>query len=247
MRREHTEDNRAKQAVYVEALAALTRAQVPFLVGGAYALFAYLGRWRPTKDMDLFLEPCSLPRALATLQRAGFHTEVRDPAWLAKARRRAALIDLVFCSYNGLFPVDGRWFDNARRARVLGQEVGVVGGEELVVSKAFVAARDRFDGGDISWLLRAHGAALDWDRIEALMGDHWQVLLWQLVHFLYVFPAERRVVPPRLIERLLARLFGELRVDAPGGCRGPLLDPVLYDALVAGADPRPRRELVAAV
>jgi hypothetical protein len=237
-----------KRSVYVEALRALTAAEVPFLVGGAYALFDYLGRWRATKDMDLFVAPGAVEAALGTLARAGFQCEVTDAAWLAKAHKRGVLIDVIFCSYNGLFEVDQRWFKNARAARLFGLPVRVVGPEELIVSKAFVAARDRFDGADISWLIRARGASLDWARIEELMGEHWQVLLWQLVHFLYVFPAERQVIPLGLMARLLRRLGGELqRGRGAARCRGPMLDPVLYDALFRGADvdPRPRRELVA--
>jgi hypothetical protein len=233
-----------RQEVYVEALRALTGA-VPFLVGGAYALFHYIGRSRPTKDMDVFIEPDELQRALGALRRAGFAVEVTDSAWLGKGRREGALIDLIFCSYNGLFPVDHDWFENARAANVLGVEVDIVGPEEILVSKAFVAARDRFDGADISWLIRAVGPALDWQRIEQLMGDHWQVLLWQLVHFLYVFPSERRLIPPELMGRLMGRLGRDL-VQGPAestGCRGPMLDPVLYWAEVD--DPRPRRQLVA--
>jgi hypothetical protein len=244
-------DGDEKQAVYIEALRALTEAGELFLVGGAYALFDYLGRWRSTKDMDVFIEPERVERALSTLRSAGFDVEVLDAAWLAKARRGPAFIDVVFCSYNGLFPVDRRWFENARSANLLGVDVQIVGPEEIIVSKAFVAARDRFDGADISWLIRALGPTLDWRRIEQLMGDHWQVLLWQLVHFMYVFPSERRVIPADLMARLMARLGREL-IEAPPEslrCRGPMLDPVLYWTEIRGqadGDPRPRRELVAA-
>src|SRR5205823_12942735 len=101
-------------------------------------------------------------------------------------------------------PVDDGWFANARRAVVLGIPVRIVGPEEIVVSKSFVAARDRFDGADIAWLLRATAGTLDWDRIEASMGEHWQVLLWQLLHFLYVFPSERHLIPTPLLARLVS-------------------------------------------
>jgi len=118
----------------------------------------------------------------------------------------------------------------------------------MIVSKCFVAARDRFDGADVAWLVRALGERLDWARIERLMRDHWQVLLWQLIHFAYVFPSERRTVPTHLMARLMARLRRELS-SPPGDpfvCRGPMLDPKLYERrLDAGCeDPRPRRDLV---
>ncbi len=243
-----TEDD-ATQALYARGLRALVDADVPFLVGGGYALFAYLGRWRSTKDIDLFIEAPVLEQTLYTLARAGFQVEVTDTSWLAKAKREDALIDIIFCSYNGLFPVDESWHDNGREAEVLGVPVRVVGPEEIFVSKCFVAARDRFDGGDVSWLVRAMGHELDWQRIEWELRDHWQVLLWQLIHFLYVFPSERKTIPADLMERLQLRLRHEL-ASAPGDplvCRGPMLDPKLYKNDLkqkGGEDPRPRRELV---
>jgi hypothetical protein len=236
-----------RQAVYAAGLQALADAKVPFLVGGGWALFAYLERWRTTKDIDLFLRVSDLPAALQALQRAGFQVEVTDKAWLAKARRDGALIDIIFCSYNGLFPVDDSWLVNGRDTVVLGVDCMVVGPEEMIVSKFFVAARDRFDGADVSWLLRALGPQLDWPRIEYMMRDHWMVLLWQLVHFLYVFPGERSVLPRDLVARLLAKLRRELTTDGdPRTCRGPMLDPKLYrKELEHGLeDPRPRRSLV---
>jgi hypothetical protein len=238
-----------KQAIYAAGIRALVEARAPFLVGGGFALFSYLGRWRTTKDVDVFIRADDLHTVLHILMRAGFQCEITDTAWLAKARRDDACIDIIFCSYNGLFPVDDGWFANARRAVVLGIPTRIVGPEEIIASKSFVAARDRFDGADISWLVRATGDKLDWERIEALMGEHWQVLLWQLLHFLYVFPSERHLLPGKLLERLLAKLSEEVGADhyEPLICRGPMLDPKLYQAEIVvrgAADPRPRRDLV---
>jgi hypothetical protein len=238
-----------KQRIYAEGLRALVEAKAPFLVGGGFALYSYLGRWRTTKDVDIFIQADDLHSVLHVLMRAGFQGEITDVAWLAKARKADACIDIIFCSYNGLFPVDKGWFDNARRAVVLGMPVKIVGPEEIIASKSFVAARDRFDGADISWLLRATAHKVDWARIERLMRDHWQVLLWQLMHFLYVFPSERHRLPTALMERLIGKLTAEVTSDhyEPMVCRGPMLDPKLYQAEIVvrgAADPRPRRNLV---
>jgi Uncharacterised nucleotidyltransferase len=227
----------SEQAIYADGLRALVAGSVRFLVGGGWALFDYLGRWRNTKDIDVFIAESDVGRALAVLASAGFAVELTDDTWLAKARKNGALIDIIFCSYNGLFPVDESWFVNARDAIVLGVPVRVVGPEEMIVSKCFVAARDRFDGGDVSALIRELGRRqLDWLRVETLMRDHWQVLLWQLVHFVYVHPSERRAVPAALMARLLGRMRRELAgaVDDTAESRGRLLDPKLYRMLEAG-------------
>jgi hypothetical protein len=240
----------AQQEAYAAALEALTASGVDFLVGGGFGLFLYLSHWRSTKDLDLFIRPSHLGVTFSSLTAAGFMCELTDSAWLAKARRAEdAPVDIIFCSYNGLFPVDDSWFDNAREALLLGVPVRVVAPEEMILSKSFVAARDRFDGSDIAWLIRAEGRELDWRRIERLMGDHWQILLWQLVHCLYVFPSTRAFIPRALIRRLLARLdraYAKGLADEERMCFGPLLDPVSYLAAITpgAADPRPRADLV---
>jgi hypothetical protein len=247
--REHERQDQEKRLIYTAGLKALVDARAPFLVGGGFALYSYLGRWRTTKDVDIFIQADDLHSVLHIMMRAGFQCEITDTAWLAKARQGDACIDIIFCSYNGLFPVDKGWFDNARRALVLGMQCKVVGPEEIIASKSFVAARDRFDGADISWLIRATAHKLDWERIEHLMREHWQVLLWQMMHFLYVFPSERQLLPASMIERLMRKVTEELHSEdyEPLICRGPMLDPRLYQAeiVVRGAvDPRPRRNLV---
>ncbi len=215
---------------YAAALRALGEADVPFLVGGGFALYLYLQRWRATKDLDLFIRAEDLESALAALAAAGFEVELTDAAWLAKAFRGSVLIDLIFCSYNGLLPVDAGWLDNAREAQLFGLPVRLVGPEEMIVSKAFVAARDRFDGSDISWLIRTLGRDLDWGRIERRIDSHWQVLLWQLVHYLYVFPAHRDAVSPRLVDKLLKRMAKEMARPSleAAACRGPMFDQIHY-------------------
>lgn len=244
-----------QRAAYAAALQALNDAGIEFLIGGGFAMHQYLGRWRSTKDLDLFIRARDVKRSLATLSAARFRVELTDTAWLAKAFRDGIMVDIIFSSYNGLFPVNDRWFENRRASTVLGVEVQLVGPEEMIVSKAFVAARDRFDGSDVSWLIRTlHGQGgprvqgvqgaqglgpdnqrIDWARVESHMAAHWEVLLWQLIHFRYVFPEDRHKVPDSVVERLLRRMSDEIAAGTPaeqGACRGPMLDPIHYLAAV---------------
>lgn len=220
---------------YRAGLTALAAARVEFLVGGGFAMHQYLARWRSTKDLDLFIRADDVEPALAALEAAGFRVERTDPNWLAKGFRGGVLIDLIFSSYNGLFPVDDGWFGNGREARVMDVPARLVGPEEMLVSKAFVAARDRFDGSDIAWLIRTLGHRLDWERIERLMEQQWEVLLWQLIHYCYVFPCDVGQVPGELLVRLLARMQAEVQAEVQAGrpstsqtCRGPMFDNIHY-------------------
>jgi len=108
---------------YRDVLTSLERANVPVLVGGAFAFSHFTGIQRPTKDFDLFVRREHIERALATLADAGFHTELTFPHWLGKARSDEFLVDLIFGSGNGVAPVDDMWFENAVQAEAVGVPV----------------------------------------------------------------------------------------------------------------------------
>src|SRR5687768_16246726 len=79
-----TPDPRAN-AFYRDTLALLQRAEIPFLVGGAFAFGHYTGISRDTKDFDLFLLERDAERALGVLADGGYRTELTFPHWLGKA------------------------------------------------------------------------------------------------------------------------------------------------------------------
>src|SRR5262245_2909963 len=81
---------------YRQALLALQAAQVPFLVGGAYALAHYAGVDRDTKDLDIFVHPSMCTRTLEVLCSTGYHTELTFPHWLGKALCGEGCIDVIF-------------------------------------------------------------------------------------------------------------------------------------------------------
>src|SRR5262249_24440852 len=89
------------QAFFRRALVTLRDANIPFLVGGSYALEAYTEIDRPTKDLDVFVQPSDCPAALAVLARAGYATEVVFPHWLAKVYSDDDYLDVIFGSGNG--------------------------------------------------------------------------------------------------------------------------------------------------
>src|SRR5437879_7261729 len=74
---------------YWRALEALRGAEVPFLVGGAYAFGCYTGIARHTKDLDIFLRAADAKAATDALNEAGYRTEIVFSHWLAKEIGRA--------------------------------------------------------------------------------------------------------------------------------------------------------------
>jgi hypothetical protein len=217
------------RAFYQDALERLNEADIPFLVGGAFALHHHTGICRHTKDLDLFLCRDDLDRAQEVYRRVGYTTALTYPHWLAKVFAGEAFIDLIFNLGNGEGPVDRSWFHHAGRGELLGQPVRVIAPEEMIWSKIFTMDRGRYDGADVAHLLRATARTLDWDRLLMRCGRHWRVLLSHLVLFGYVYPAEGALVTGamrELVRRLQQEAEGEPAADQL--CRGTFFSPTQY-------------------
>ena len=218
-----------QQALYREVLALFERARCPYAVAGAFALREHTGICRLTKDLDIFLSPPDASDALARLQEHGFECELCDPVWLAKARRNGYFVDLITGMSNGVISVDDSWIVRARPASILGVKTRVLAPEELLASKLFVTRRERFDGADIAHIIFVSRGALQWDRILLLAGEHWELVLWALVLFRYVYPAHSNYVPQSLWQDLLARFAEEVRRPNPSArFRGSLIDDAMF-------------------
>ena len=220
-----------EQEFYRHALKTLRRANVPFLLGGAYAFQCYTGLVRHTKDLDLFLEEDAVRAALEALTRAGLPGKVVFPHWLAKAWRGEYFIDLIHSSGNGVARVDARWFDHAVDAELLGIPVRLCPAEEMIWSKAFIMERERFDGADVAHLLFARADTFDWRRLVDRFAGNWRVLLAHLVLFGYIYPGERHRLPQEVMDELLSRLRNEPPIPTEEEktlCRGPLLSRAQY-------------------
>jgi hypothetical protein len=213
------------RADYARMLRTLCHAHVDFLVGGAYALAAYTGIARQTKDIDVFIRPRNCELALRSLRAAGYDARIVFPHWLAKAWSPLHVMDVIFGSGNGLCPVDDEWFAHSASAVVLGITVRLCPVEEMIWQKAFIMERERYDGADICHLIRARSHLMDWDRLVKRFGPHWPVLLAHLLLFRYVYPTDSTEVIENVLNRLRKRLKTKQRKSARTNalCRGPLL------------------------
>lgn len=215
---------------YADALRVLAEAEVPHLLGGAFAFERYTGIARDTKDIDVFVRPADARATLDTLAAARYRAELTFPHWLGKAFHDGESIDVIFSSGNGIATVDDGWFAHAIDGEVLGRQVRLCPPEEMIWSKAFVQERERYDGADIAHILRAQAERLDWPRLLARFGPMWRVLYAHLVLFGFSYPGERHRLPAAVVRELTGRLETEL--DAPDGgkdvCRATLLSREQY-------------------
>ncbi len=215
---------------YARVLHAIASGDIPFLVGGAYALYRYTGISRFTKDFDIFALPADRDRILEVVARTGYETEVTFSHWLAKVYHGDAYVDIIYGSGNGLARVDAGWFDHAVADEVLANSVKLIPPEEMIWSKAFIMERERYDGADVAHLIRAIGEKLDWRRLIARFGPHWRVLLAHLVLFGYIYPGERGRIPGSVMDEMIARLEAEVWTPTTDErlCRGTILSREQY-------------------
>lgn len=215
---------------YCHVVSALNSAQVPFLVGGAYAFTYYTGISRHSKDFDIFIRRDDYQKISDAVAQAGYTTELSFPHWLAKIHNSGDYVDIIFSSGNGVADVDDSWFDHAPEAQVLDMRVKLCPAEEMIWSKAFVMERERYDGADVAHLLRACGERLDWQHLVRRFGQKWRVLFSHLVLFGMIYPDQRRVIPEDIMEGMIGRLREEMRStsERPNICGGTLLSREQY-------------------
>lgn len=211
-------------------LTLLNETCVAYAIGGAFAVHAYTGIWRNTKDFDVFLAPRDLKKVLNRLNDAYFHPDIRDTCWLAKVESTPFNLDIIFGFRNGQARLDSDWFRYSRRIKVMDVETAIFSPEELIASKVYVVKRYRFDGADIAHLLRETSGNLDWERLVSRMGENRGLLLWHLFHFAFVYPGHIENIP----RDLLVRLFGEVlergeKMRNSRLCNGSLLDPPSFE------------------
>ncbi len=218
-----------QRALFCEVLEHLNRVRVPYVVSGAFALQKHTGIWRDTKDLDLFLSADVVPDALYHLREEGFETEICDPVWLAKAHRDGYYVDLITGMSNGSMAVDRSWIERGFDSVVLGVPTRVLAAEELIASKLFVDFRERFDGADVVHVIYGTQGHLDWERLRQLAGEHWQMVLWELVLFHYVYPTKTEYVPLWVWDDLLSRFRRDLDIhSAEPAFRGTLIDERMF-------------------
>jgi hypothetical protein len=212
---------------YRTVLDIIAQAPAPCLVGGAFALARHTGINRVTKDLDLFIRRRDWPVIARALRAEGIFARLLFPHWLGKALSSRHTVDVIFASGNGQLPVDDGWFERSVPGRVLGRAVGLCAPEDMILSKAFVMERERFDGADVAHLILAQAAAINWVTLCRGFRGHERVLLAHLLLFEYIYPHDAHLLPRWVIRRLLTAPQPALR-RTPRLCRGTLLSREQY-------------------
>lgn len=226
------EQKKEAHAFYKEALEALNETGVPYMLGGAFALFHHTGIYRDTKDLDVFCRSGDYPTILKYFAARGYRTELTDVRWLAKVFKGDYFIDIIFDTVNNICTVDDSWFNHAAKGDFVGMPVLFLSAEELIWCKIYVQNRERFDGADVNHVILKTGKNLDWKRILSRLEQHWHLLLSQILSFQFVYPSDfAEVIPKWLFDELIRR--AQEQYDLPASvariCRGPIIDQTQYN------------------
>ena len=191
--------------VYRSAIQAVRTAGVRFMIGGAFGLAAYTGRWRNTKDLDLFVLPRDRDRTVQTLTELGFddyyESLAYDRGWIYRAIQSDVLVDVIWGTPNRRTEVDELWHRNASRMLLRSELVDVIPAEELLWIKLYVLQRDRCDWTDLINLLYATAGVLDWDRVRERLAGDLPLLTGLLSVFAWVCPDRIAAIPADLRKR----------------------------------------------
>jgi hypothetical protein len=215
---------------YAEVLKILKESKVSFMVAGGFAVNAYTGLKRPTKDIDVFCKAGDYPKILNKFTALGYKTQVQDERWIAKIFKGKFYVDLIFGSSNLVAPVNDDWFKEKHLAKIFNYEVHIPSVTDLIRSKVFIQNRDRFDGSDIAHLILIRHQDINWERLLCDMEQYWEVLLMHLLNFRFIYPSERERIPSWLLHELISRLQHQFELPTPKMkvCRGRMFSVADY-------------------
>ena len=185
--------------IYLKAIHVTRKTGAPFVLGGAFGLAGYTGRWRNTKDLDFFVLPSDKDRVIEALTKIGFEdyypTLAYDRGWIYRAVRNDVLVDTIWQTPNRRTVVDEHWFKRAREVTLRGEQLKVLPAEELLAIKLYIVQRDRCDWPDLINLLYATCADLDWAHVIDRLQAESALLAGLLNVFNWVAPARAAQIP----------------------------------------------------
>lgn len=222
-----------KTDFYKESLRLLAESQIPFLIGGAFAVFHYAGVYRDTKDLDVYCLPEDCREILNYFSDLGYETALTEDHWLGKIfSGDGHFIDVIFGAMNRLWLVDKTWFRDAQAGTLFGQTVKVLSVEILIKGKLYVQSRERYDAADINHIWLRYGTKIDWMKLLEIMEPHLELLAMQMLSFIFVYPSEWRNIIPQGVSKTLFKRFDDQYTAnrcQERICKGPLIDHAQYD------------------
>jgi hypothetical protein len=189
-----------------------------FSIGGGFATMTYTGRWRDTKDIDLYIIQRDKYEMIRVLTDSGledyYDQQPYERHWIYRSYKEGVIVDVIWAMANRRAAVDEDWL-HGPEISVDGERFHLVPAEETLWSKLYVIQRERCDWPDALSLLYALGADLNWRHLLKRVED--APLLTALLYvFAWVCPNRTRELPSWLwselglrTDQVYAQLEGE--------------------------------------
>jgi len=171
---------------------------IEFALGGAFAVAAYTGYWRNTKDLDLYVRPVDREKLIEVLTRLGlsdyFPTASYDRWWIYRGWKNGTIVDIIWAMANHRQQIDDLWMSGPP-VELHGSRLKVLPAEALIWDKLYILQRERCDWPDILNLLYHVGAQLDWDYLLLRIADDRSLLAGVLNVFRWMSPGRAQQIP----------------------------------------------------
>jgi hypothetical protein len=192
--------------LYQRVLVGAREAGLRFAAGGAFAAAAHTGRWRNTKDLDLYVVPADRERMIAIVNAAGlkdlYEREAYDRRWIYRGTAEGVIVDVIWAMANQRADVDEAWLTRGPEVTLRGERLRVIPPEEIIWAKLYVFQRDRNDWTDVLNILYNRVQALDWRHLLHRLEDDSRVLAGVLSVFAWLTPTRAQHVPGWVWDRL---------------------------------------------
>ncbi|MEU7906685.1 nucleotidyltransferase family protein [Actinoplanes sp. NPDC049118] len=142
----------------------LKQAEIPFALGGSFAVYAHGGH-SSDHDVDFLIREQDRPRALEELSAVGFEVEQPPEDWLVKVYDEGRMVDLIYR------PVESPVTDATLRDTVMRPveaiNMPVLSATQLMIHKLLSYTQHYCDFATGLPVARSLREQIDWDRVRA--------------------------------------------------------------------------------
>jgi hypothetical protein len=191
--------------VYRRVMDEAVAREIPFALGGAFALAVHTGYWRDTKDIDLYVLPCFRERMIQVVRELGlsdYYDKVPyDRWWIYRSVTEGTIVDIIWAMANHRAEIDELWMSGPM-VEVCGCTLKVLPPEAMIWDKLYIMQRDRCDWPDVMNLLFYVGDRVDWKFLVPRIGEDAPLLAAALMVFRSLAPGRAQALPEWLWEQL---------------------------------------------
>ena len=190
---------REQWSVFTRVMDQVIARNVPCAFGGAFAVATYTGKWRNTKDMDLYVLPSHREAIKQAFAAAGlvdyFPVNAYDRTWIFRGHDDGIIVDAIWAMANHRTEVDRDWLECGPAVEFGRHVVHVIPPEELIWSKLYVLQKDRSDWPDVLNIIDATGPSLDWIVLLSRLGADQPLLSGVLAVYRWLCPERASGLP----------------------------------------------------